>query len=86
MAILEYSLPFYEAALEFLARGASPQEIIRYRPPVAAQRRFSELLEANRQCALTLKEEEELDHYLNIDRMMSLLKAKAYNYLGPEVA
>lgn len=35
----------------------------------------------NRERGLTAAEEEELEHYIQIDRMMSLLKAKAYRRL-----
>jgi hypothetical protein len=72
-----YSLPFYEQVLEFLASGPSSQEIVAYRPSQAAQTRFSRLLEANRERQLSAQEEDELDHYIAMDRMLSLLKAKA---------
>lgn len=78
----EFSLPYYENVLEFLAHSPSVQDIINYRPAVDAQSRFSELLEVNRQRALTAQEEEELEHYIRIDRMMALLKAKVYGRLG----
>lgn len=81
MTLQEHNLPFYEQVLDFLAGGPSAQQIVNYRPPAGAQRRFSELLEANRQRALTLQEEEELDHYVRMDRMLSLLKAKAHGRL-----
>jgi hypothetical protein len=74
----EISLLFYEQVLDFLASGPSVQEIINYRPPSASQKRFSQLLDANRQRSLTVEENEELDHYIQIERMISLLKAKAY--------
>ncbi len=80
MKTQEYSLPFYEQVLEFLASGPSSQEITAYRPPQAAQARFSRLLEANRERHLSAQEEE-LDHYIDMDRMLSLLKAKAYSRL-----
>jgi len=73
----EYSLPFYEEVLEFLASGPTPREISTYRPPHSAQSHFSALLEANRNRQLSLQEQEELDHYIAMDRMLSLLKAKA---------
>ncbi len=76
----EYSLPFYEQVLEFLASGPSSQEITAYRPPQAAQARFSRVLDANRERQLSAQEEE-LDHYIDMDRMLSLLKAKAYSRL-----
>ena len=75
-------MPFYERVIEFLADGPSSQEIVTFRPPPGVQRRFSDLLEANRQRALTLQEEEELDHYIRLERMLSLLKAKARRRLG----
>ena len=72
------TLPFYEQVLDFLVESPSPQEIIAFRPSDAVQKRFSELLALNREQKLSKTEEEELEHYIQIDRMMSLLKAKAY--------
>ena len=77
MPASEFSLPFYEDVLEFLASGPSVQQLIAYRPAAAAQQRFSALLEANRKHPLSVAEEEELDHYVQMDRMLSLLKAKS---------
>jgi len=77
----EVSLPYYEQVLEFLAEGPSAQQIVAFRPRPEAQERFSHLLEVNRQRMLTVEEEEELDHYIRIEQMMSLLKAKAYHRL-----
>ena len=85
-AVAPVSLPFYEQVLEFLAGSPSAQEIVGFRPSVMAQRRFSELLALNRERELTEEEEEELDHYMQIDRMMSLLKAKAYRRLDAQTA
>lgn len=82
MKTQELSLPFYEQVLEFLASGPSSQEIVAYRPPQAAQTRFSRLIEANRERRLSPQEEEELDHYVGMDRMLSLLKAKALSHLS----
>ena len=76
------ALPFYEQVLDFLIESPSPQEIIAFRPSAAAQKRFSTLLAWNRERDLPAAEAEELDHYIQIDRMMSLLKAKAYRRLG----
>jgi len=81
MSVQALSLPYYEQILEFLAAGPSAQEITAFRPRPEVQERFSQLLEANRQCTLTSQEKEELDHYIHIERMMTLLKAKAYHRL-----
>jgi hypothetical protein len=79
MSTQDISLPYYEQILEFLAAGPSVQEIMAFRPHPEVQERFSQLLEANRQRVLTVQEEEELDHYIRLERMMALLKAKAYH-------
>lgn len=84
MSVREYSLPYYEEVLEFLAGSPSTQEIIAFRPNRSAQERFSELLQLNRQHELSRQEADELDHYVQIERMMSLLKAKAYTRLDQE--
>ncbi|MBI3913914.1 MAG: hypothetical protein HY327_06980 [Chloroflexi bacterium] len=77
----DYALPFYSQVLDFLAGAPSIQEIVNFQPSLEAQQRFSELLELNRQRPLTLSEQEELDHSIRMDRMLSLLKAKAHNRL-----
>ena len=71
---------YYEQILEFLAAGPSAQEIVAFRPQPEVQERFSQLLEANRQRDLTTQEDEELDHYIRIERMVARLKAKAYHH------
>lgn len=82
ISTLNLSLPFYEQVLDFLAQGPSAQELVNFRPSPAAQFRFSELLEQNRARALSLQEEEELDHYVLMERMISLLKVKAFRHIG----
>ena len=82
----DFSLPFYEDVLEFLASGPSTQQVVDYRPSAVAQKRFSALLDANRQRSLSPNEEEELDHYIQMDRMLSLLKAKSYKRLAANPA
>lgn len=81
-ATSDISLPFYEQVLDFLAQSPSAQEMVDYRPTPAAQRRFSELLEQNRERVLSPQEIEELDHYILVERMISLLKAKAFRRIG----
>lgn len=84
MGIAPVSLPFYEFVLDFLAGGPTPREIVDFRPDPEVTARFFELLEANQSRTLTPAEEEELDHYIQIDRMVTLLKAKAYHKLDVE--
>lgn len=78
MASLTISVPFYEEVLDFLAAGPSSQEIVDYQPQNETQQRFNELLEFNRAGTLSDNDEIELDLYIQMDRMLSLLKAKAF--------
>ncbi len=86
MITSDFSLPFYEDVLDFLASGPSTQQVVEYRPSAVAQKRFSALIDANRRRTLSLGEEEELDHYIQMDRMLSLLKAKSYKRLAADSA
>ena len=65
----------------FLARGPRPSEIVAFRPSEAASARMRELLQRNRDGALTPVEEAEMDEIEEIDSMVSLIKAEARKYL-----
>lgn len=61
----------------FLARGPRPAEIVAFRPSAAAVERSQELLQRNREGALTPAEEVELDEMALLDHLVTLIKAKA---------
>lgn len=61
---------------DFLATEPSPQEIIAYQLPDDLQERADYLAERNGEDLLTPAEREELQMFLNVDTMFSLLKTK----------
>ena len=61
---------------DFLATEPSPQEIIAYHLPDDLQQRADYLAELNGEDQLTPREREELDEFLKVNRMFSLLKTK----------
>ena len=67
----------YRYILAFLATSPSPQAILDFRLTPAMQERASELLEKNRSDQLTPTESAELDEYVHINDLVSLLKARA---------
>jgi len=71
----------YRYALAFLAKNPSPQEILDFRLTPPMQERSSDLLEKNRSEALTPMEAAELDEYVYINDLLSLLKARALQHL-----
>ena len=71
----------YRYVLEFLATDPSPQEILDFCITPAMQERASDLLEKNRSDQLTPAESVELDEYVYINDLISLLKARTLKML-----
>jgi hypothetical protein len=67
----------YRYVLAFLAKNPSPQDILDFRLTPVMQERASDLLEKNRLGELTAVESSELDEYVHINDLVSLLKAQA---------
>lgn len=67
----------FEELVEYLARYATPEQILDFRPSEEAQTRATELLERNSDGTLTPDEYRELQQMLYFDRIVSALKAKA---------
>lgn len=63
--------------IAFLAKHPSPEEILDFHLTPAMQERASDLLEKNRVGELTGVESAELDEYVHINDLVSLLKAQA---------
>ncbi|MCT7959039.1 hypothetical protein [Laspinema palackyanum] len=68
----------YVEVLDFLISGPTPGEIAAFKVSGDAQARLGELLEKNREGRLNETESAELDLSEQLDRLMTLLKAKAY--------
>lgn len=71
----------YRHVLQFFTSNPSPQDILDFRPPQATQERISELLEKNRTGELLPAESTELDEYVHIDNVLTLLKTQTFKNL-----
>lgn len=71
----------YRHVLEFLASTPSPEAILSFKVTTATQERISDLLEKNREGQLTPAESAELDEYVRIDNLISLLKTRTFRAL-----
>jgi hypothetical protein len=71
----------YRYVLEFLASTPSPEAILSFKMTAAMQERISDLLEKNRSGQLTPAESTELDEYVRIDNLVSLLKTRTFRAL-----
>ena len=71
----------YEEVVDFIAAGATPAEVIAFRPSAEAQERMYYLLAQHRNSRLTAEEQTELDHYLQLEHLLRLAKAKAQQHV-----
>jgi hypothetical protein len=72
----------YDEIVDLFARGASPTEILAFRPSVEAQDRVRELLERNAADELTEEETAELECFGEVEHFMQLIKIRAREYLN----
>lgn len=78
------SVKAYEEVIDFIAAGTTPQNVIDFRPSEAAQQRLEDLLTREKDAALSAEEKFELDHYLQLEHLMRLAKARARDFLPNE--
>lgn len=71
----------YQYILEFMISQPSAEEVMQFGPTDAMQARASALLEKNRNGALSNAESSELDEYMRINHLITMLKAQALPYL-----
>jgi hypothetical protein len=71
----------YEEIVDFIAAGSTPEDVISFRPSEAAQERVADLLAREKEGELSPAERSELDHYMQIEHLMRLAKARARDFL-----
>lgn len=74
----------YEEVVDFIAAGNSPRTVADFCPSEAAKRRVAELIAREKNSALTPDEASELGHYLQLEHLMRLAKARARQHLRDE--
>lgn len=67
----------FDEITDFLISGPTPEQIIAFRPTDALDQRLHELLEKNSGIGISQDERAELDRFLQINHLMTILKAKA---------
>ncbi len=69
--------PIYLELVDFVAGGTTPEAVANFHPSIEAQKRVSELIERERESQLTADETAELNHFLEIEHLLRMAKAKA---------
>ena len=72
----------YEEVIDFLAAGSSPESLIAFRPSEAVRARVFDLVAREKTERLTTEEKSELDHYMQLEHIMRLAKARARQYVA----
>lgn len=71
----------YEEIVDFIATG-SPSRVIAFRPSEITRIRVRDLVVKEKSGDLTPEETSELEHYLQLEHIMRLAKARAQRYLS----
>ena len=71
------TVPIYMELVDFVARGATAEEVANFRPSPEAQKRVAELLERQLESELTEEETAELDSFVQLEHILGLARAKA---------
>ena len=72
----------YEEIIDFIAAGTSPRDVVAYQPSAAAKARVADLIQQEKAAGLSEEETAELEHYLQLEHVMRLAKARARLHLA----
>lgn len=72
----------YDEFIEFIAAGTTPESVVAFRPSEAAQARVSELLQRQKETALSPDDSAELAQYLQLEHVMRMARARARQRLA----
>lgn len=71
----------YEEVVDFIASGTDPQSVVDFQPSDNVKQRVHELIEREKIETLPPDEKAELDHYMQLEHIMRLAKARARQFL-----
>ena len=66
----------YDEFVDFIAAGPSSERVASFQPSETSRQRVSELLAREKSTGLSPEEASELDHYLQLEHLMRLAKAR----------
>jgi hypothetical protein len=72
----------YFEIIEFIAARTTSEAVADFRPSPAAQRRVAELIEREKEEGLSQEEVAELDHFMELEHILRMAKAKARQILA----
>ena len=67
----------YDDIIDLFARGGGAPSVLSFRPTAESIERVRDLIARSKEAALTDDERDELDRFIEIERLMQLVKARA---------
>jgi hypothetical protein len=73
----------YEEIVDFIAAGTTPDAVAHFEPSQETKERVADLIHKEKTSGLNPDETSELDHFLKIEHLMRLAKARARRFCAP---
>jgi hypothetical protein len=74
----------YDEVIDFLAAGITPRALVAFQPSASTKARVADLIRREKIEGLSPDETSELDHYMQLEHLMRLAKARARAYFVDE--
>jgi hypothetical protein len=74
----------YDEVVDFIAGGSTPQSVIAFRSSQETKEQVADLIRRQKANSLSTDDTAELNHYLHIEHLMRLAKARARQRLQQE--
>ena len=74
--------PAYLEIIDFIATGTTPETVIQFRPSSEAERKVTDLIEREKGAGLSPEEKAELDHFMELEHILRMAKARAREILS----
>jgi hypothetical protein len=74
----------YDEIIDLIAQGTTPESVIGFRLSTTTQQHLEDLIDKSKSNEITAEEKRELESYIVLEHIMTLAKAKAYQYLNPK--
>lgn len=81
MAIRIKNAKAYEEVIDFIAAGPTAANVVAFEPSSRVKERVAELVRLEKDPGLTPNDKAELDHYMQLEHLMRLAKARARQHI-----
>ena len=76
------TIPAYHEIIDFIAGGTTPEQVINFRPSPQTQKMVEELVQKEQDHKATPEEKSELDHFMELEHILRMAKARARQILA----